>query len=299
MYCESQLKAATLALFGCPPGMEISRQKSDPSTYRTAYIHPKDSPSKLLSKAKRGRREQILMSEVERLLGDWIANNNPGDIESTEDREAIVSILAAMVHKKLLQKALCITAIHYGTGADQRVGGANGNLGHGIQTIRPLSVTVPALPEVVHGSAIFARGETQVLCTATLGAPRDGMPMRDPYMPPLATPKSILNDLKNDGTTTTGEKGTSFQDLPVGSLRYLRTQEALASDLNTRKSLADREMTGDSGSLWENRRAFLQYDFPSFSTGELPTAAGMQHNRRAIGTNAISNKSFLLANLSH
>lgn len=279
-FCERQLQQAALALFGYSDGKVIRRDESErgPSQYQNAYIHP--DASSLLSKATRGRREQIVHGEIERVLRDWVSQEHYRAVESEEEEAALVSVLAGKVHKMLLQKALCTTATEYGTRADQRVGGVDLNAACGIQTIRPLSVTVPALPEVVHGSAIFARGETQVLCTATLGAPRDGIPIRDPFQPPLPTPRS-QSDYKTGGGTQ--EERTAFQDLPVGSLRYLRTQEALESDLNTRKSKADREMTGDSGSLWENQRAYLQYDFPAFSTGELPAGGGMLHNRRAIG----------------
>merc|ERR1711935_1170388 len=108
---------------------------------------------------------------------------------------------------------------------------------------------VPALPDCVHGSSLFTRGETQVLCSVTLGPPKDGIPIKDPY-------KSI------DDSADKSPEQLPFQDLPVGSLRYLNTQEYLESDLNTRRVMADREQTGDSGTMKERRRAFLQYDFP-------------------------------------
>ncbi len=44
--------------------------------------------------------------------------------------------------------------------------------GRGITDIRPLSAEVGVLP-VVHGSALFSRGETQALVIATLGGPQD------------------------------------------------------------------------------------------------------------------------------
>jgi hypothetical protein len=97
------------------------------------------------------------------------------------------------------------------------------------------------LPDVVHGSALFSRGETQVLCTATLGAPQDGLPLSNPYQE-TEDPKVIDETKKGSGP---------YAHLPVGSLRYLRSQEALVSDLNSRRVKADREMTGDSGTLDE------------------------------------------------
>jgi len=44
--------------------------------------------------------------------------------------------------------------------------------GRAMDEVRPLGVEVGVLPRT-HGSAIFARGETQALATATLGTPRD------------------------------------------------------------------------------------------------------------------------------
>ncbi len=44
--------------------------------------------------------------------------------------------------------------------------------GRGVTQLRPLSAEVDVLP-VVHGSAIFQRGETQALVIATLGGPQD------------------------------------------------------------------------------------------------------------------------------
>ncbi|CAB9496319.1 Polyribonucleotide nucleotidyltransferase [Seminavis robusta] len=295
--CENQLETVALALFGYKHEQKMEPKPASALTdYQSAYIHPKDSPAELLLKSTRGKREQIVYSEVERVLTEWVGTERVTkrlDEEAVDDEKALVSILVTKVHKKLLQNALCTTATKYGTRADHRVGGMPSDPSLGFKTIRPLSVTVPALPDVVHGSAIFARGETQVLCTTTLGAPQEGMPMRDPFdaliMP--ATNTTSL-DLASEQEAQ-NEQGTLFEDLPVGSLRYLRTQEALESDLNTRKSKADREMTGESGNLWEYRRAFLQYDFPSFSTGELPSAGSSQHNRRAIGHGALAEKAIL------
>ncbi len=45
--------------------------------------------------------------------------------------------------------------------------------GRKVEEIRPLSAMVDILPQRVHGSALFERGETQGLTTCTLGAPGD------------------------------------------------------------------------------------------------------------------------------
>jgi hypothetical protein len=41
--------------------------------------------------------------------------------------------------------------------------------------------------------------------------------------------------------------------VPVGSLRFLRNQAEMESDMNTKRVLAGREMTGDSGIFSEVR----------------------------------------------
>ncbi len=45
--------------------------------------------------------------------------------------------------------------------------------GRSIDQIRPISVEVDTLPQIVHGSALFTRGETQSLGTVTLGSASD------------------------------------------------------------------------------------------------------------------------------
>lgn len=140
-----------------------------------------------------------------------------------------------------------------------------------------------ALPDAVHGSAQFSRGETSVLCTVTLGSPRDGMADQDPF-------DSLRRSEPED---TVGGSSSDFHALPVGSLRFLRTQEALVSDLNSRKVQAERELTGSTGSLAEFKRAFLQYDFPDYCNGRVPSGGGQINNRRAIGHGALAEKAIL------
>ena len=67
----------------------------------------------------------------------------------------------------------------------------------------------------------------------------------------------------------------------------------LESDLNSRRVKADREQTGDSGVLRERRRAFLQYDFPAYSKGEVQTGPSGGGSRREIGHGALAEKAIL------
>ncbi len=243
-YCHSRMGDNALRLFGYD-GKD--RQISD-TNLGVVIVHPVDQP--LLPKSTRGRREHLVFTEVERMLKDGFA---PQDERLKAEYEALVqeesesiSMLARAIHSRLLKAALLETASRYQTRGDERGGdGANG-----CHVIRPLSVTVPALPDSVHGSAIFARGDTQVLCTTTLGAPVDGVVKNNPFQETV--------DPRSAGTEAQSNipRGP-YDDLPVGSLRYLRSQEALLSDLNSRKVKAEAELTGQSGSLDEVRSRLL------------------------------------------
>ena len=54
----------------------------------------------------------------------------------------------------------------------------------------------------------------------------------------------------DDRASTNLEKGDDGK-IPVGSLRFLRNQAEMESDMNSRRVIAGREMTGDSGILSE------------------------------------------------
>ena len=261
-FCRDRLDDAVLRLFGYQDGMEYAEMPDEVDIHE----HSSDE-NMILSKSVRGRREHLLSREIERLLREEF---EPSDerlrIAFQDNRGTIIPALFNLVQKKLFRIALYVSSSKYKARGDNR-----GRVGHGIRTVRPLSITVPALPDVVHGSSLFSRGETQVLCTATLGAPRDGMPLTSPY---------------HEQDAKLREPGP-FHDLPVGSLRYLRSQEAMISDFNSRKIKAEKEMTGDSGTLDEVRRFFLQYDFPSFSKGEVPSGRG---NRREVGHGRLAEK---------
>jgi len=241
-------------------------------------IYSEEEHGPLLGKVIRGRREKLVHEEIEHLL---VAFEPSDENLSREYRDllrrdnTIVSALADSIQSRLFKEAMQEAAIKYNCRADGR--GRLASSG-GCETIRPISVQVPALTDVVHGSALFTRGETQVLCTTTLGAPKDGILLSDPYLLPRSS----------------AGKGTfdaPYSDLPVGSLRYLKNQEHLESDLNTKKVQASREQTGDSGTLRDRRRAFLQYDFPSYSKGEVQTGGASSGSRREIGHGALAEKS--------
>jgi polyribonucleotide nucleotidyltransferase len=277
-FCREHLQDAALRLFG----FNANEKPSEPSKSRHIVIHDTSKQKLLLSKSTRGRREHLVRLEIERLLLEEfgpVSKLIPIDNfrSRLQDESTLLGSLSDVVHNKLLRSTLYEAAHSFGCRADGRGSGDNGST-----TIRPLSMTVPALPDAVHGSALFTRGETQVLCTTTLGPPKDGILITDPFVHKSFEP-----------TGATDGKDRPFHDLPVGSLRYLKHQEHLESDLNTRKSMADREQTGDSGTLKERRRAFLQYDFPAYSKGEVQVGSPTSANRREIGHGALAEKAIL------
>lgn len=278
---------------------------------RPVFVHtPKQKEHELYSKQYRGQREQVMQEEIIRIVDELLeemqvpfmcdddaatevpaVSEDAPAVESARSDETTSDIVLGEADRvyirertiyKLLRRALWETSHTFGTRSDHRAGGAG--RGQAWKTIRPLSMTIPALPDAVHGSALFARGDTQVLCTVTLGAPSDGPDMTDPFVQPEENnlePPDAEEDKSND-----------IEQLPIGSLRFLRTQEALESDLNSRKAKADRERTGESGTLAEVKRAFLQYDFPSFSTGTISKRKG-GIDRRAIGHGSLAERAIL------
>jgi polyribonucleotide nucleotidyltransferase len=269
--CKDRLGEASLRLFG----VKNAAANADVSLETLRPKMHSEAEGSLLSKSLRGRREQMLRKETKRLLLTFEPDSTLAAI--LQEDGGILADLVDSIHSEILRAAMREAAIRYKCRADGR-GAAEDN---GCSSIRPLSMEAPALPDVVHGSSLFTRGETQVLCTATLGPPKDGILLNDPYKLPA---KSISDE---------EEENKPYQDLPVGSLRYLRNQEHLESDLNSRKIRADREQTGDSGILKERRRAFLQYDFPAYSKGEVQVGPSGGGNRREIGHGALAEKAIL------
>lgn len=274
MFCKENLKDASLRLFGVddPSSMQSANtlKKNE-----SAHIHS-DKGRQLLTKSIRGRREKLFRDEIKRLLKQKF--EPAADVQEEyaillEKHDGLFSELVDSIHKILLSEAMGESSVLYKDRADLR-----GNpTGQGCYAIRPISTETPALPGVVHGSSLFTRGETQVLCTVTLGPPKDGLPIHDPFHVDRSSAK-------------VDDRNKPFQELPVGSLRYLKTQEYLESDLNSRKVRAAKEQTGETGMLNERRRAFLQYDFPSYSKGEVDSASARRSNRREVGHGALAEK---------
>jgi polyribonucleotide nucleotidyltransferase len=91
---------------------------------------------------------------VDEVLADLVASIPEGEVERRSD--------AKVIFKELKEKVMRDEALARGTRLD----------GRRFDEIRPISIEVGVLPRT-HGSAVFTRGETQALVTATLGTAED------------------------------------------------------------------------------------------------------------------------------
>ncbi len=95
-----------------------------------------------------GERVDAVVTEMVQQLGD------------TPEKAAAVKAIVYDIHRAVVREWIISKG--------KRVGG------RALDEVRPLSVEVGVLPRT-HGSAVFQRGETQILSTVTLGGPDDAM----------------------------------------------------------------------------------------------------------------------------
>jgi polyribonucleotide nucleotidyltransferase len=107
-----------------------------------------------LSEAMRIRGKLENYDRVDQVLEELIAGIPEGEVERRTEAKAIF--------KELKEKVMRDEALERGRRLD----------GRAFDEIRPITIEVGALPRA-HGSAVFTRGETQALVTATLGTAED------------------------------------------------------------------------------------------------------------------------------
>jgi polyribonucleotide nucleotidyltransferase len=107
-----------------------------------------------LSEAMRIRGKLENYDRVDQVLDELIAGIPEGEVERRTEAKAIF--------KELKEKVLRDEALERGRRLD----------GRAFDEIRPITIEVGVLPRA-HGSAVFTRGETQALVTATLGTAED------------------------------------------------------------------------------------------------------------------------------
>src|SRR5690606_31912712 len=107
-----------------------------------------------LSDAMRIKGKLESYDRVDQLLEELIAGIPEGDVERRTE--------AKQIFKELKEKVMRDEALERGRRLD----------GRSFDEIRPIAIEVGVLPRA-HGSAVFTRGETQALVTATLGTAED------------------------------------------------------------------------------------------------------------------------------
>jgi polyribonucleotide nucleotidyltransferase len=107
-----------------------------------------------LSEAMRIRGKLENYQRVDQVLDELIAGLPEGEVERRTEAKAIF--------KELKEKVMREEILARGTRLD----------GRAFDEIRPITIEVGVLPRT-HGSAVFTRGETQALVTATLGTADD------------------------------------------------------------------------------------------------------------------------------
>ncbi len=116
-------------------------------------------------------RDLALDAIQENLVDTSIAQLSEEDsikIALTED-----SKLVSILFKNLTKKLMRLQILEEGIRVD----------GRKLDQVRPIKCHIGLLPARVHGSAIFARGLTQVLSIATLGTPGDAQELADDLHP--------------------------------------------------------------------------------------------------------------------
>jgi len=152
----------------CTTVIEMINEMAEQVPSETMEYEPKAVPEQLigaLADKFGGRMHEAkqIVAKVERgeamgaIREEALAEFCPEDVEEPEYTPWQVKEAFFRVEGKIQRKII--------------LGGSRPD-GRGMEDVRPLEIEVGVLPRT-HGSAIFSRGETQALATATLGTPRD------------------------------------------------------------------------------------------------------------------------------
>jgi polyribonucleotide nucleotidyltransferase len=100
--------------------------------------------------------------------------------------------------------------------------------GRGLENIRPITCEIGLLPRS-HGSALFTRGETQSLCSVTLGTTKDSQIIDG--LDPVYQQRFILHyNFPPFSTGEVGRLGTSRREIGHGHLAWRALKEMLPSE---------------------------------------------------------------------
>jgi polyribonucleotide nucleotidyltransferase len=132
------------------PKVQVARREIGHEVYREV----EERVLVPLSEAMRIRGKLENYERVDQVLDELIASIPEGEIERKTEAKAIF--------KELKERVLRDEVLEHGRRLD----------GRSFEEIRPIWIEVGTLPRT-HGSAVFTRGETQALVTATLGTAED------------------------------------------------------------------------------------------------------------------------------
>jgi polyribonucleotide nucleotidyltransferase len=171
---QTMLKALALAQDVIRPIVKLQREIREQVGKEKAEYVAKENNEALQTKVAdkvRAQVRQVLVEKTDRdgrkeaieeiqtaLLEEYEAAN--AAIENEEDRIPLKQVKEAL--EDVVREEVRRRIVDEGIRPD----------GRDYTTIRPLSAEVDLIPRV-HGSGLFARGQTQVLTIATLGTPRD------------------------------------------------------------------------------------------------------------------------------
>ena len=158
--------------------------------------------AKKAGRPKKDYKLYLVPAELQKAMEDFCAERIEGvcTIPGKEDRSVAMDALRAEMREALREQFAEMDDQEYGfmtaMGFDDHVRDVTRRIiltkqfrpdGRGITDIRPLSAEVAVLP-VVHGSALFSRGETQALVITTLGNEKDAQEIED-----ITSPEGITN----------------------------------------------------------------------------------------------------------
>ena len=158
--------------------------------------------AKIAGRPKKDYKLYLVPEALQKAMEDFCAGRieDVCVIPGKEDRSVAMDALRAEMREALREKFAELSDQEYGfmtaIGFDDHVRDVTRRIiltkqfrpdGRGITDIRPLSAEVNVLP-VVHGSALFSRGETQALVITTLGNEKDAQEIED-----ITSPESISN----------------------------------------------------------------------------------------------------------
>lgn len=143
--------------------------------------------AKNATKASRQDGERHVFGKMISLLREKFAGR--ADIEDASIQLAAHDVFQQALRSRVLGNTQATGEAASSTGSNGN-GNGNGNSnansalrfdGRSANTVRSISLEADVLP-MAHGSAVFARGDTQALCSVTLGPPDRGLKVRGPLI---------------------------------------------------------------------------------------------------------------------